>query len=91
VNYINRLILVLNLNPSKWLKTPGMYFTTEEGINSSGTGIKACAQTLALLLMNSRILSKLCKFFFLQHMVTISNLIELCIDVVKYTVNKSDN
>lgn len=91
MNYIKRLILVLNLNPSKWLKTPGMYFTTEEGINSSGTGVKACTQILAVLLMNSRILSKLCKFFFLQHMVTIPNLRELCIDVVKCTINKSEN
>lgn len=74
MNYISRLILVLNLNPSKWLKTPCMYFTTEEDIKSSDIGVRACTQILALLLMNSMILSKLCKFFFHQQMVTTPNL-----------------
>lgn len=72
MNYINKLILVLNLNPSKWVKTPCMYLTTKKGIRSSGYGVnKAYAQILVLLLMNCMILSKSYKVFFPQQMVTI--------------------
>lgn len=40
MNYINRLILILNLNPSKRLKTSCTYFTTEEMVKSLGVKLR---------------------------------------------------